>query len=107
MLKGARLIHDLVTIKLAPGNYSTDFIAEFISHFNGRSLEDIREAWAGTSTGQRYLAGESITDHLHEYKDAKSNVFARQYLDFMEKYYFDKLSDQLASWAENNVKFKQ
>ena len=90
---------------MAPGNYDTSFIAEFIGYFNGTSLQNTVARWAATSTGKRYLAGESIFDDFNKYQDADSNTFAKQYISFMEKYYFEKLRDALK--IEENVKFQE
>ena len=90
---------------MAPGNYDTSFIAEFIGYFNGTSLQNTVARWAATPTGKRYLAGESIFDDFNKYQDADSNTFAKQYISFMEKYYFEKLRDALK--IEENVKFQE
>ena len=105
MFKSLYFLHKLFIIKFAPGNYDTEFIAEFIAHFNGTTLRNTMEAWALTSTGKRYLQGESILDDFQAYKKTDPNTLANVYVEFMEKYYFEKLSDVLD--LENNVRFNE
>ena len=105
MFQSFRLIAKLIKIQLKPGNYDTTFIAEFIGYFNGHSIDKTVALWAETPTGKRYLAGESIHDHIHEYKNAHSNTFIKEYISFMEKYYFTKLRDELK--IEESVKFNE
>jgi len=104
MFQSISFILKLVKIQMKPGNYDTGFIAEFISYFNGHSIDNTVALWAKTSTGQRYQAGESIMDNLYKYKDTE-NTLAREYFDFMEKYYFEKLREHLK--IEENVKFQE
>ena len=105
MFTSISFILRLVKIQMKPGNYDTNFIAEFIGYFNGHSIDNTAATWAKTSTGRRYLAGESIFDNLSKYKDADSNTFIKEYFSFREKYYFEKLSDHLK--IDENIKFQE
>mgnify|MGYP001080731355 CR=1 FL=1 len=105
MLTSIRFLLKLIKVQMAPGNYDTNFVAEFIGYFNGHSIDTTAAAWAKTSTGRRYLAGESIFDNLSKYKDADSNTFIKEYFSFREKYYFEKLSDHLK--IDENIKFQE
>jgi ubiquinone biosynthesis protein Coq4 len=92
MFKDIALIFKLLSIQFKSGNYDTTFIAKFISHFNRNSLDTTMRVWAVTPTGKRYLEGDSIMNDLSQYKDTEGTL-AREYYDFMEKYYYDKLSN--------------
>ena len=105
MFTSVRFILKLIKIQMKPGNYDTNFIAEFIGYFNGHSIDNTVALWAKTPTGKRYLAGESIFDDISKYQNADSNTFIKEYFSFMEKYYFEKLRDALK--IEENVKFQE
>ena len=105
MFTSIRFILKLIKIQMKSGNYDTAFIAEFISYFNGHTIDNTVAAWSKTSTGRRYLAGESIFDNISKYKDADSNTFIKEYFSFRDKYYFGKLSDHLE--IDKNVRFQE
>lgn len=74
---------------------NADLIAKVVIHFTGNSLDNQIELWSKTETGQRYLRGERIIDDIESFRDRDENTLGHQYLQFMDKFYFNKLSDNL------------
>ena len=76
------------------GNYDTVFISDFIRYFNKNSLDKTMLVWAISPTGKRYLEGDSIITNISQYKNTE-NTLASEYLEFIDKYYYEKLSNTL------------
>jgi|TARA_R110000851_G_scaffold226461_2_gene379137 ubiquinone biosynthesis protein Coq4 len=74
---------------------NANLIAKVVVHFNGLSLEKQMYTWAKTPTGRRYLAGERINDNIEEFRKRDVNTLGRKYLEFMDRFYFDKLADMI------------
>ena len=91
MFKDIRYLWNLIKIQTKSGNYDTNFIVDFITHFNGDSLDKTVRVWAATKTGTRYMHGQSIFDYFSQYDDAKPNTFVGEYKIFMQKYKYGEL----------------
>ena len=91
MFKDIRYLWNLIKIQTKSGNYDTNFIVDFITHFNGDSLDQTIRVWAATKTGTRYMLGQSIFDYFSQYDDAKPNTFVGEYKIFMQKYKYGEL----------------
>ena len=91
MFKDIRYLWNLIKIQTKSGNYDTNFIVDFITHFNGDSLDKTVRVWAATKTGTRYMLGQSIFDYFSQYDDAKPNTFVGEYKIFMQKYKYGEL----------------
>tara|TARA_Y100001951_G_C11203557_1_gene218570 strand:- start:10 stop:675 length:666 start_codon:yes stop_codon:yes gene_type:complete len=91
MFKDIRYLWNLIKIQTKSGNYDTNFIVDFITHFNGDSLDKTVRVWAATKTGTRYMHGQSIFDYFSQYDDAKPNTFVGEYKVFMQKYKYGEL----------------
>jgi ubiquinone biosynthesis protein Coq4 len=94
MFKGLSLLLQLLRYESGKKD-NADLIAKIVLHFTGRSQDKQIYAWAETTTGQRYLAGESILDNINSFRDRDENTLGHKYLKFMDKYYFDALRDCL------------
>ena len=77
----------------AKGN--TDLAGQIVYEFAGKDREQIIKDWCKTPTGQRYLAGERIIDNIERFKDRDPNTLGAKYLQFLEKYEFTEVKDQL------------
>jgi len=77
----------------AKGN--TDLAGQIVYEFAGKDREQIIKDWCKTPTGQRYLAGERIIDNIERFKDRDPNTLGAKYLQFLEKYDFTEVKDQL------------
>ena len=74
---------------------NADLIAKVVLHFTGNSIDNQIELWSKTDTGQRYLAGERIIDNIESFRTRDTNTLGHRYLQFMDKFYFDKLGEKL------------
>tara|TARA_B100000902_G_scaffold207319_1_gene197442 strand:- start:3200 stop:3889 length:690 start_codon:yes stop_codon:yes gene_type:complete len=79
----------------AKGN--TDLAGQIVFEFSEKEREQIIKDWAKTPTGLRYLAGERLTDNIERFKDRDPNTLGAKYLQFLEKYDFTEVNDQLAT----------
>jgi len=94
MFRSIQLLSQLIRYKPnQPDN--ADLIAKVVLHFTGTSIDHQIELWSKTDTGQRYLAGERIIDNIESFRTRDENTLGHQYLQFMDKYYFDKLGSML------------
>ena len=91
MFKDIRYLWNLIKIQTKTGNYDTNFIVDFITHFNKNSIDNTVDTWAISKTGVRYMNGQSIFDHFSEYDDAEPNTFVAEYKAFMNKYKYTEL----------------
>ena len=70
---GAKIIKDLWKSGITDSvgeNDNMKTIVSTITFFTQKSHDKVINEWAKTETGQRYLAGERITDKLYKYKDS-------------------------------------
>ena len=100
MFKDIFLILKLFSIQFKAGNYDTAFLASFIRHFNKNSLDQTMRVWAVTHTGKRYLEGDSIVTDVLQYRNTQ-NTLASEYFEFIDKYYYGKLSDLVPTRNED------
>ena len=77
----------------AKGN--ADLAGQIVFEFSESSREQVIKDWAKTPTGLRYLAGERLTDNIERFKDRDPNTLGAKYLQFLEKYDFNEVNDQL------------
>ena len=94
-LTGAKIIIDLCKSGINENvgeNDNMKTIVSTITFFTQQSHDKVINEWAKTETGQRYLAGERITDKLYKYKDSDPDCFGKVYLEFIKKYKFDQLN---------------
>ena len=100
MFKSLAFILKLISIQMKPGNYDTAFLAIFIRHFNKTSLDKTMIVWSMSPTGKRYLKGDSIITNVSQYKNTE-NTLASEYFEFVNKYYYGKLSDLVPTRSED------
>ena len=77
----------------AKGN--TDLAGQIVYEFASKKQDKIIKDWCKTPTGQRYLAGERIIDNIERFKDRDPNTLGAKYLQFLEKYQYTEVKDQL------------
>ena len=77
----------------AEGN--TDLAGQIVFEFASKKQDQIIKDWCKTPTGQRYLAGERIIDNIERFKDRDPNTLGAKYLQFLEKYQYTAVKDQL------------
>jgi len=93
MFEDIRYLWNLVKIQTKTGNYDTNFIVDFITHFNRNSMENTVNVWAVGKTGTRYMLGQSIFDYFSQYDNAEPNTVVAEYKAFMKKYKYTELQN--------------
>ncbi len=93
MFEDIRYLWNLVKIQTKTGNYDTNFIVDFITHFNRNSMDNTVNVWAVGKTGTRYMLGQSIFDYFSQYDNAEPNTVVAEYKAFMKKYKYTELQN--------------
>lgn len=93
MFEDIRYLWNLVKIQTKAGNYDTNFIVDFITHFNRNSMDNTVNVWAVGKTGTRYMLGQSIFDYFSQYDNAEPNTVVAEYKAFMKKYKYTELQN--------------
>lgn len=95
MFEDIRYLWNLVKIQTKTGNYDTNFIVDFITHFNRNSMDNTVNVWAVGKTGTRYMLGQSIFDYFSQYDNAEPNTVVAEYKAFMKKYKYTELQNTI------------